>query len=317
MRDMRYYISMDPLSPQQNNSIPPQTPPETPRQLHEELPTLRTYAGDMATALKKNEGSVVKIAIAEATRREERQSLEVKEKGKSFLFVFLGIIFLALGVGAYFAIQYFTRSTVTEVTDETLRENSFIYADTSVAFNYDNFAKGTILPALAKTINEPFVIGTIENVYIEHEAVGTAITKDEFLTLIGPSSGQILARALGEEFMLGVYRGEKGNEPFVALEVADFDTVFAQMLKWEPRLLNDLETLFSLGDLPTSLSLSADPFVDKVYQNQDTRVVYLPSTTTPVLFYAFLDTKTLLIAKDPTMISELQNRLVTRSVSSK
>ena len=59
---------------------------------------LRTFSSDMAEAVRENEMSVIKIALAEKERREQ-EDLYKKAKGTKlsrFLFVFLGLIIISV-----------------------------------------------------------------------------------------------------------------------------------------------------------------------------------------------------------------------------
>ncbi len=78
------------------------------KQLNDEEKALRTYTSDMADAIRQNEVSVIKIALAEKEKREQENIYKQAEgtKTSKIFFVIGGIILISVGlVGSYYLFQ--------------------------------------------------------------------------------------------------------------------------------------------------------------------------------------------------------------------
>src|SRR3989344_235299 len=102
------------------------------------LKVLRTYTSDMAEAVRTNEMSVIKIALAEKDKREQEE-LYKKAEGSKFsrvLFIIGGIILISFAIyGSYFLIEQkktkeIPKSTITNV-ESFISYDSKSYIDTT------------------------------------------------------------------------------------------------------------------------------------------------------------------------------------------
>jgi apolipoprotein N-acyltransferase len=103
-----------------------------------DIKSIHTYTSDMADAIRENEASVIKIALAEKEKRERETIYKEAEGTKSSkFFLLLGGVILVGGaiLGSYFL---FKKSTVAPETKTTVKD-----IDTLISFDQKAFIDAT------------------------------------------------------------------------------------------------------------------------------------------------------------------------------
>jgi hypothetical protein len=270
---------------------------------------IRTYQGDMASAIEKDHLSSINIAIAENDKMRQQiqtqpaETIGAGEYSKSRVLIFVSLLLILIGVGAMVAIFIF-RSPQTTPTVSTPTIATLITAEFKDELKIESVATNRLANVLSSRLNDLQIPSG--NFYSPYLMTGTSsnqrsLTALEFITLAGLKTPDLIKRALQPSFMIGTYSLDK-NLPFLILKTSAFENTYAGMLEWEKDLLGDFEVLFRLAPL------TGVKFEDKVIINKDVRLIR-DADQKIVLLYSLADKETVIITTSDLAFREIVNRL--------
>jgi hypothetical protein len=281
-----------------------------------EIEPLQTYSSDMADAIRTNEASVIKIALAEQKKR-EREELFKKAEGspvKKFFWM-LGSIILIFGAVAY---SYFL---IQEKNTKNAPEQLIKNIETFISYDDQSYIDTTSIVGitdLSESINEEVkkqtALGSIKTLFLTttNNGIRNFVTSSEFFHQIGAIVPAPLVRSLGEHFMIGSHMPTTANARphlFLIFGTNDYNTAYAGMLEWEKTMLSDMFVLFKTDISTNRGNLFEKPFKDIILQNKDARILY-DITGTDVLYYTFPTKDTFIITDNKETIEEVTTRLL-------
>lgn len=296
---------MDPLEVPKKN--PTEKPPEE-KYFSEELKTLRTYQGDMADALREQQGSVIKIAMAEQKKKDEEQVILSPTSRKNIGFIFLSVIALLLGASIFVYLHFFKKEEVI-IVDRAPTISSLVFAEHTEAIPTEDLLTRKqfgekIANHVSATVREPGLTNLVLTVPTD---TGTRLlTTEEILTKLESSAPTAFIRSLASEFMLGIHTSSTNAHPFLIFTGDSYEAALAGMLAWETMLFDATYSLFAVPIEGTELF--EKDFQDIIIDNRDGRVLR-KVTGEPVLMYVFLNTETIIITDNIATVREIIDRL--------
>jgi len=296
-------------------------PPSLSPQKESPLQQIRTYQGDVASILQKENESVYTIQQAEVTRQAEKEKLEAGKRvapvepkktkeHNSGVLLFLGtfvLLAIAGSLGWYAFGQYKAKTALPEVVVPATR---FLAAETSVEKNTQSLDRDSLVEYV-RGEREKSTKG-IEHIILEKDVSGTIsqtsapLVTAEFLSFLRVSAPGTLIRAFDPLFMLGIFN-DGTPHTFILVKLDSFENAYPGMLTWESTLKTDLLPLFA-SDETISTIPDGKKFQDVTIQNKDARVLKNASSTT-VFLYSFFDNDTLIVTDTETSLRALIERL--------
>ena len=291
-------------------SVPPMSPPDK-----VSIRPIRTYESDTADVLRSQNASLIKIAIAEDTRRQEIPTV-TEEQGeqvdgsltKKSLMVLLSLVLLAGGAG----VLYYIYSTSQKNTAEkaSLALTSIIPYQKAFEINIpiENLTRDAFIAKINQEIkNSKSLDGSIGYIHttINGSSGKEILSTEKLLSILNTSASSEFSRSLDPQHMFGII-GTTKNSPFLILKTNFYQNGFVGMLAWEKTLADDFEGLLTntpLVESTTTPKNSSDllrpeqKFTHIVMQNQDVRVLRDSLGTTRIV-YSFIDNNTIVIAPD-------------------
>ena len=280
-----------------------------------DLKVLRTYTSDMADAIRTNEMSVIKIALAEKDRREQEDLYKQAEgTNTSKIFLVIGGIILIAGAiwGSTFLIQKKKEMDIPKVTMDNIETfisyDSKLLIDTTLMKNVDD-----LFTAIKKETQDT---GLVEAIFLTK--TNTALlTTNNFLSLINSTAPAALTRSLSDKYLFGRYSNPNADNindktaTFLILYTNDYPLSYASMLEWEKTMLKDLYVLFNIKVPQINNSLFEKPWGDTVINNKDVRVIY-GDDGRGILYYVFVNKNDLVITTSVEAMKEVISRLITK-----
>ena len=285
---------------------------------------IRTYQGDMESAIAADHLSSINIAIAENQKMQEQVRAEqaaaplptASEYSVSKIIIFLSLLLLLAG-GGILTYVFWTKAPGNTPTNQTMVWPTLFTTEYQAELNVGTTTTGQLTTALAgKLLDSQIPAGNFSTIYL---SAGTStrylLSAPDFVTRLGFKLPDVLKRNLQSDFMIGTYAGER-NEPFLILKATSFESSYAGMLNWEKNLEKDFRPLFRLpgydqvSDLGTLLTPGAvtRPFEDKVILNKDVRLLRAENKNV-ILLYSLIDKETIIITVSDTAFKEILNRL--------
>jgi hypothetical protein len=311
-----------------------------------EAQTIKTYQGDIASAIKNDNVSMIKIALAEKRRQDTRGgggsldgTLNSSSNNNKYLIVFgIMAVFIVGGLLAGYLFLQSQSSQKQAVVQNTVQP--ILYTEEISNINIDGKDLNQVLKAIDQEKNGVMDTGTMKAIYLT-SGVGTStqsLTTQDFFSILQTRVPDGLIRVLDPNFLFGVY-AYTPREMFAIFKVSSYDTAFANMLQWEPNIETDIGSIFmnKNGNNPvntttesmnisSTTSSSSIPlqqnsplpsaiftqkkFVDKVFSNKDVRVLQDPQGQ-QYMFYSFIDKETLVIATSEKTLKEILFRITT------
>jgi len=286
--------------------------PQTPLS-NDKVGQVRTYKDDIANAVRTNDLSVTKIALAEARKRQRQQeNAEASSPtsprnmvliAASFLLVLGGVI-----AGGY---AFFSRQASQSQSPQTVAEKPLILPDSQKELDLSGLTQQDVPPLIQNTIQaaNPPLDSVLELIPTVSGATGKSlIAGGDFLKLLSPSAPDALVRSINPSFVFGIHQ-YRNTESFLIYKVDSYQSAFAALLTWEPTMPYELGESFLSRAEVNSLRSSGAVFKDKVVENLDSRVIADPGTGDTVLMYSFVDKNTLVITTSEYTFREIIKRL--------
>ncbi|MEX2013718.1 MAG: hypothetical protein WD897_02275 [Parcubacteria group bacterium] len=283
-------------------------PAETP------LKQIRTFQGDVAEALQRQEQSLVSIQQTERLKRGfTGSSVDISDSPKSKTRIFalaLGsLIFFTLSIaGAWYTYNEFVRKTTTLIMAGTA--NRFVTVDAEVSLNFSATSRETLINTLSDAI-QGVAAREIRHVVLIKEGAKDAtylFPTSEFLETLETRAPGSLVRAFDPLFMFGAY----GESAFLIIKLVSFENAFAGMLAWEKNLSQDIGPLFATAELSRNVPPES-AFTDITDKNKDIRTLTLENQT--ILLYSFFDNNMLIITDNIETLRVLIDRLTREKLS--
>lgn len=281
------------------------------------IKSIHTYTSDMADAIRENEASVIKIALAEKEKREREKIYKEAEGTKSSKF-FLALGGLVLIVGAIFGSYFFfKKGTEAPVTENTIKD-----IDTLISFDQKVFIDATdariqtdLYNLIKDELSKESPLLSIKAIILT-EDLGNGkrlFPIENLISVLGDRAPGSLMRTLDEGYMLGSYNDSHGQEHvFLILKVKDYNQAYASMLEWEKTLLEDMFILFRKDLGVEGQALFEKSWKDIIINNRDARIIY-DKESNELLYYIFPDKNTLIITDNQDTIKEVTLRLLAKA----
>lgn len=283
------------------------------------IKTIHTYQTDMAEAVRDNEISVIKIAMAEQKKR-ERDEIYRKAEGNGFtksLFAIGGIILLA---GASLSIYFVTQKN--KIANAPLKNEISKNIETIISYDNQSFLDSTSISSsvdfvklMRPEIEKEEKQDSIKSIFLTKSINNKSelLTLNDFIKLMNFSAPNSLTRSLSDPYMIGTYTPNKNdvdNKPhlFLLFNVKDYSIVYAGMLQWEKNLLANTYNIFNI-DIATDSNILETPFKDIIVGNKDGRVLY-DKNGNIILYYLFINKNNLIITDNENTIRKIDTRLL-------
>lgn len=308
------YTPAKPATPTMPVNIPPTS--ANPKSI------VRTYKGDLESAISANHLSSINIAIAENQKMhsqiqpEQAEMAAPSEYSKNKIIIFVSLILVVLGAAGV-GITFMIKGQNSAPAIKTQEVPSLITAEFKDELNTGTVAPSKIVNTLSSKLNNSQItVNNFDNVYL---TAGTStgkrlIDSGEFVTLMNFKMPDIIKRSLQPAYMVGTYSFGK-NLPFIILKATSFESSYAGMLDWEKNMAQDFQIIFHLpgyensgnalaGLVPTAVK----NFEDSVIVNKDVRL--LRDAAGQIIFlYGIIDKETIVITVSDTAFKEIINRL--------
>jgi hypothetical protein len=289
-----------------------------PNSNEEDLQVLRTYSSDMADAVRNNEMSVIKIAMAEQKRHEMEKVYEEEKKiSTSKIFLLLGGVVLIISsiIGLYFLFQ--KKNTDNAAQQSTNAINALISYDSQSYIDVTNISDSTtLINAIKSELDKPSKQGAIKSFFLTLNTSGVIglISLKDFLLLMDVTASPSLIRSFSDRYMVGTYTPAVENKPhlFLMFEIKDYNQAYAGMLAWERTMLGDMFLLFKIDVAGANSNLLNAPWKDTIINNKDVRVLY-GKNNNALLYYIFVDKGNFVITDSTDTIKEIISRLLTKN----
>jgi hypothetical protein len=283
---------------------------------------LRTYTSDMADAIRTDEMSVIKIALAEKEKREQEavyREAEGTSTSKILLIVGGVVLIVAAIIGSYFLIQKKKEKEVpipipgNQETFITYNANSYIDVT-------DKYNVMELLDAIKQQENQN--TGLIKALFLTKKInnVDEQLTSNSFLSIIKTSIPGALTRSLSDKFLFGRYSNKNSVNPvdksatFLVFQTNDYTQAYASMLDWEETMLKDLSILFNINIPESDNIVFQKPWKDIIVNNKDARVLYNESGEA-LLYYVFMNKNNFIITNSLEALKEIISRLTIKNPS--
>lgn len=312
---------MDPeksAGPEVPNNLPQASPvPSAPNSATRESPLkqIRTYQGDVAAALQRQQESLVSIQRQEHAKHgaPSPQASAESKKRKQFFFLSLGsILFIILGgLGAWFAYGEFVRRSVSPIAAGP--GNRFIAVNSEITLDTTGLTRSSLATSLV-SMTQNVSSGEISHV-VMRRTTGTGnrlLLTWEFLETLESQAPGSLTRAFGDLFMFGAIGNSNRPSRFLIIELSSFENAFSGMLQWERSMARDIGPLFSTAPILANTPANST-FVDLTDRNKDIRVLRIENQ--PVLLYSFFDMDLLIITENIETMRTLVDRLTREKLS--
>ncbi len=313
------------------------------------IKNLRTFQGDVADAIKKQNASVLTIALAEKKKQEGARIETLKntpnpastpvakpviksppanpELKKNILMVALSIILITLGAGSVFGFYVLQKREATPITNSP--QNTILGWSKKETLSINGLKPEELVDAIYKK-RQIEGVGVGEILFLELvQTSDSQISAQDLFTTMKSRAPASLIRSFGNQLMFGFFNSEGSNQPFLIIRLESFDRAFDGMLSWEKTMFEDIGALFTRNILPVKESLPLEgnasgtrilsigtpslQFDDEAIRNKDARILKNTQGET-ILLYSFLDKETLLITSDERVLQELVNKLVAQKL---
>lgn len=288
----------------------------TPQAIQPKQHTVRTYASDLAEAMRENQGSMVKIALAEQERRDIDDANNSPTSKKNILLALGAVLLIGLGVGIFFIATKKAPSSVPLTDTGQTSLPTLIVADSDNAIDITGGTPDTVLSTIGSEVkNATPKLNTIERLVLVERPEGSPsqqfVTTARLFEAIDSRIPKSLLRSFDAYPTLAIHAFD-GNDLLMLLHSDSYTTTFSGMLEWEPSLFDDLYRMFAIEPTGERAELSDAKWKDMVIKNQDTRAL-LDLRNKPILFYTFLgeDKSLLLVTTKESTLAEILNRLQT------
>jgi len=290
---------------------------------NKDIKVIRTYNSDMVDAIRINEISVIKIALAEKEKREQ-EALYKKAEGTNTSKIFLvigGIILIAVAIiGSYFLIQKKKGIEIPKITTNDIE--TFILYNSKSYIDITNITNVSDLSDIIKQ-EQQNDSGLIKALFLTKKInnVSEILTSKDFLSLIKTTAPGALTRSLSDKYLLGKYSNQNAvNEQdksamFLVLETTDYNQAYASMLDWEKTMLKDLFILFDISIPESSNELFEKSWKDIIINNKDARALY-GENGEEILYYVFVNKNNFVITNSVEALKEVITRLITKNTKS-
>ncbi len=274
-------------------------------------PALKTFRNDVAETVQKEHVSVVKMALAENSKREEANKLDlasspVSSKNLSLIIGSVVLVVIALGTLGYF---YFKSNTPPPSVPAQPIQTDLIFSESTKIIATKDFSSKNLETVINSIRDVQLPLGSIQKIQIGEV---NQITTSKFFETLHTRMPPDLARSIDEKFLLGMHAFTE-NEPFLILSINNHDAAYAGMLAWEKDLKDDIGFLFiKPKPVPTEAATTTESFInppklafqDKVIENKDTRVL-ISGDGEILLFYTFVDKDTLVLTTNSYTLKEI------------
>ena len=282
--------------------------PKKPHNVDDPASPIRTFSTDLAQAVRKDEMSVIKVAIAEEKRREQQEENFSADSPKNRTYITLGIAFIlvtVIGIGAVYMIK---KNRTPEIVQSEAQIPTLITAENATSIEVGGLPEGRLADVTKTTVaNVATEENKIINIYFTDSTSGKKqlVSAGAYLGGIKSQIPGALLRSLENTFMLGVYTLDSMHHPFIILRTTDFQTAFSSMFEWERKIFSDFYAPFNLDGQEDNFT---NKFSDLLVENKDTRVL-MKDDGTVTLIYGFVDEKSLIIADSVEAFKEVLHRL--------
>jgi len=282
-----------------------------------DIPTLRTYKGDISNTVNRDKITTAKILIAEQKRETSAQDTALETSIKrptNILVLVLGVILL---VGAVGVIGYFGYSKIAQQVFEPITvPTSFLFVFDEEKFIDTKKEKTEIYSDVEKNIQE--VSQMKDETYTDIVFFKTnseteedvRISAYEFFGLYDIKLPTNFARSISQDFVYGIYKTNGKLEPFLVVGLVDYENAYSSMFLWESTLALDIKDIFPvLKNLFDITKRENTVFLQTSTSTPTSTVSTNSSTSTSMASSSVQATTTILTAEE-----EFKNQIETREL---
>lgn len=276
---------------------------------------VRTYAADIADIMRKEKGSVIKIALAEQERRKAYQEKKDPTSTKNLIVIFIGIIFIVAGI-MIFVYSIMNRSKPATISYGQSVLPGLFYTENQTQTDITNLTRGNFFNAIHSNVDASFAENdTITNVVLTAQIgngrgqapVGLMFNK------LGIKVPENVLNTFTGSFMLGTYKkADKGNM-FLVIKIKEYNESFSAMRSWEVSMLNDLVRLFRINSQDFTGNIFLKDFRNAVIFNKDARALY-DENGQFVFAYIYVDRSTIMLTTYMPVAEEVIKRMNVQSI---
>jgi hypothetical protein len=275
--------------------------------MEEDLPKIKTFKADVAEAVKNENLTMVKAAIAESRKREKTNALDKESSptSKKNLFLIGGSILLVVIGLAVFGFFYFSKKPPQQTAGPTVIKPDIIFADSTKKVNLTTLDQKSIFTIIGNEESVQIPLGSIERLSFFTGTLDnpTILGSQDFINKLQTRIPPTLLRAFDTDFFFGLFSFDV-NQPVLIFTTQDYQDAYAGMLDWEKNMQADIGGLFA----PSLDPNGKYTFIDKVIENKDARVL-VDASSTPIFFYTFVDNNTIVMTTSNSALQEVIARL--------
>lgn len=275
---------------------------------------IRTYSADIADIMKREKGSVIKIALAEQERRKSYAEKKDPTSTKNLIVILLGVIFIVSGILIF--VYTIINKDAPVTLSAPIGSPSLIYSENQTQTDITNMTRGNFFSNIHGTTAASFAENqTITNMFITSQnSLGRSLIHPSILfNKLGINIPESVTNSLTGQFMLGTYKSEDKGNLFLILKVKDFNQSFSAMKEWEVSMLNDLVRLFQIDPKSYSGDVFLKDFQSGVTFNKESRNLY-DNDGVLVFSYIYLDRNTILFTNHTPSVEEIIKRINSQSI---
>ena len=275
---------------------------------------IRTYSADIADIMRREKGSVIKIALAEQERRQAYKESKDPTSTKNLIVILIGIVFIVSGI-LIFIYTIMNRNAPVSVV-APIGSPSLIYSENQSQTDITNLTRGNFFNAIHTTGQASFAENeTITNMFITSQtSVGKSLVSANILfNKLGIKIPESVVSTLTGQFMLGTYKFEDKGNLFLIIKVKDFNESFSAMKDWEISMVNDLVRLFKIDPKSFTGNIFLKTFQNGVVFNKEARNLY-DDDGNLVFSYVYIDRNTILMTNHIPTVEEVVKRINSQSI---